>query len=88
MKIKRNVNGQEMEFELTHYEHMHAFYEWRDECDKEDVQSVLDDMELSATDEQLVVIADRFRDYMSNDDSWRYHAEYAINEVLNKKEDK
>lgn len=85
MKIKRNVNGQEMEFELTYDEHMNAFYEWHNECDKEDIQSVLEDMELTATDEQLALIADKFRDYMSCDDSWRYHAEYAINEVLKKK---
>ena len=85
MKIKRNVNGQEMEFELTDSECMHAFYEWHAECDKEDVQTVLDDMGLTATDEQLDLIADRFRDYMSEDDSWRYHAEYAINEVLKNK---
>lgn len=86
MKIKRNVNGQEMYFELTDNERMHAFYEWYAKCDKEDVQNVLDEMKLTATDEQLELIADKFRDYMSNDDSWRYHARYAINEVLSQKE--
>ena len=85
MKIKRNVNGQEMEFALTDLECMHTFYEWHAECDKEDVQTILEEMGLTATDEQLDLIADRFRDYMSNDDSWRYHAEYAINEVLKNK---
>ena len=64
---------------------MHAFYEWHAECDKEDVQNVLDEMGLTATDEQLELIADKFRDYMSEDDSWRYHAKYAINEVLKNK---
>ncbi len=87
MKIKRNVNGQEMEFELTDSEHMKAYYEWQNYVDKEDIQNVLDEMELSATDKQLDLIADNFRDYMANDDSWRYHARYAINEVLKKKED-
>ena len=82
MKIKRNVNGQEMEFELTAGEHMKAYYEWQEETDKEDVQTVLDEMELTATDEQLNVIADNFRDYIAGDDSWRYHAKCAINEVL------
>ena len=82
MKIKRNVNGQEMEFELTNDEHMIAYYEWQAEIDKEDIQSVLDEMGLSATDEQLDIIADNFRDYMAEDDSWRDHAEYAINEIL------
>jgi hypothetical protein len=85
MIIKRNVNGQEMYFELTDEECRKAFYEWYEYCDKEDIQTVLDEMELDATDEQLDLIADKFRDYMSEDDSWRYHARYAINEVLKKK---
>ena len=83
MKIKRNVNGQEMEFELTDMECMHTFYEWRNECDKEDIQSVLDEMDVSATDEQMDLIADKYRDYLSEDDAWRYHAENAIDYVLN-----
>lgn len=85
MKIKRNVNGQDMEFELTFDEHMKAYYEWQAEIDKEDVQNVLDEMGLSATDEQLDVIADNFKDYMAGDDSWRYHARNAIKEVLQNK---
>ena len=40
MKIKRNVNGQEMEFELTHGELYKAFYEQERECHKEDIQLV------------------------------------------------
>ena len=72
MKIKRNVNGQEIEFVLTFEEQMVSYYEWQNEIDKEDVQNVLDEMGLTATDEQLELIADKFRDYMSEDDSWRY----------------
>ena len=87
MKIKRNVNGQEMEFELTDSECMHAFYEYHNDVDKEDVQTILDEKGLTATDEQLDLIADKFRDYMSQDDSWRYHAKNAIYDVLNQKED-
>ena len=85
MKIKRNVNGQEIEFVLTFEEQMVSYYEWQNEIDKEDVQNVLDEMGLAATDEQLELIVDKFRDYMSVDDSWRYHARYAINEVLKNK---
>lgn len=85
MKIKRNVNGQEMEFELTDWECRTAFYEWHEAVDKEDVQTVLDEKELTVTDEQLELIADRFRDYMSEDDTWRYCAENAIYDVLRNK---
>ena len=84
MTIKRVVNGVEMSFELTESELMNAYYEWSNEIDKEDVQTVLDEMNLSVTDEQLDLIADTFRDYLSNDDSWRYHAKYAIKMILNK----
>ena len=84
MKIKRNVNGKEMEFELTDMECMHTFYEWREECDKEDIQNILDDEDLSITDEQMDLIVDRYRDYLSEDDTWRYCAENAIDYVLNK----
>ncbi len=86
MKIKRNVNGQEMEFELTFEECRKVFYEYREECDKEDIQDVLDDEDLSVTDEQMKLIVDRYRDYLSEDDTWRYCAENAIDYVLNKKE--
>lgn len=84
MIIKRVVNGIETSFELTDTELMHAYYEWRNEIDKEDVQTILDEMNLSVTDEQLDLIADEFRDYLSNDDSWRYCAKSAIQMILNK----
>lgn len=84
MKIKRNVNGQEMEFELTFEECRNVFYEYQEECDKEDAQNVLDDMELSATDNQIDLIVDKYRDYMSNDDTWYICMESAIDYVLNK----
>ena len=84
MTIKRIVNGTEMSFELTESELMHAYYEWQNEIDKEDVQTVLDEMSLSVTGEQLDLIVDTFRDCLSNDDNWLYHAEYAIERILNK----
>lgn len=37
MKISRTVNGQEMEFELTHEEHMKAFAEYQKLIDIEDI---------------------------------------------------
>lgn len=85
MKIKRNVNGQEMEFELTDWECMNAFYEWQTECDKEDIRNILDEKELLATDKQVDLIADRYRDYLSEDDTWRCCAENAIDYVLENK---
>jgi hypothetical protein len=85
MKIKRNVNGQDMYFELTDSEKMQVFYEWHNECDKEDIQNVLEEMELTATDEQLDLMADKFRDYMACDDSWRNYASLAISAVLKNK---
>ena len=83
MKIKRNVNGQEMEFELTFEECRTVFYEYRKECDKEDIQNILDEEDLSATDEQMDLIVGKYRDYLSEDDTWRYCAENAIDYVLN-----
>lgn len=88
MKIKRNVNGQEMEFELTFEEQRKVFYDYRTECDKEDIQDILDDEDLSVTDEQMSLIVDKYRDYLSEDDTWRYCAENAIDYVLNNKEGK
>ena len=40
MKIKRNVNGQEMEFELTRAEIYDAFCEQEREHYKEDIKSI------------------------------------------------
>lgn len=85
MKIKRNVNGQEMEFELTFEECRKVFYEYRAECDKEDIQNILDEEDLYATDAQIDLMADKYRDYLSEDDAWRYCAVNAIDYVLNNK---
>ena len=84
MKIKRNVNGQEIEFELTFEECRKVFYDYREECDKEDIQNILDEMECSATDEEIALMADRYRDYLSEDDAWWYCARNAVDYVLNK----
>ena len=82
MKIKRNVNGQEMEFELTSEEVLYAFYEQDKEFHKEDIQSILEKRGLSVSDEELEYIVDKYKDYLSEDDSWRYSAEAAIDDAI------
>ena len=82
MKIKRNVNGQEMEFELTHAELYKAFYEQERECHKEDIQSVLEEKGLIVSDEQFDLIVSEYDDYLSELDGWRYAAEEAISTVM------
>jgi hypothetical protein len=83
MKIKRIVNGTEMEFELTVGEHMAAYYEWQNYVDEEDIANVLEDLGQSATPKQMKAIIEEYRDICSDDDTWRYNAEAAINRVLN-----
>lgn len=82
MKIKRNVNGQEMEFELTHEELYKAFYEQERECHKEDIQLVLEEKGLIVSDEQFDLIISEYDDYLSELDGWRYAAEEAISTVM------
>ena len=83
MKIKRIVNGTKMEFELTPGEHMMAYYEWQDYVDEEDITNVLEDIGQSATAEQMKAIIEEYRDIQSDDDTWRYNAEAAIERILN-----
>ena len=83
MKIKRNVNGQDMEFELTCEEIYQAYYEQDRKFNQEDIESILEEQGLSVSFRQFQEIMDRFEDFLSNDDSWRYHAEAAIDFVLN-----
>lgn len=44
MKIKREVNGQEYEFELTWREAQETFCEFQHECDREDVEMLIECM--------------------------------------------
>ena len=78
MKIKRNVNGQEMEFELTSAEMYQAFWEQEREYYKEDIQSVYEEKDLMLTNEQFRVAVGLYEKYLSYDDSWRDAAEEAI----------
>ena len=82
MKIKRNVNGQEMEFELTSEEMYKAFWEQEKEYHKEDIRGILEEREISASDEDIEYIVSKYEDYLSEDDSWRYAAEEAIDDVI------
>lgn len=82
MKIKRNVNGQEMEFELTSEEMFKAFWEQEREYYAEDIQSVADDQGLSMTPEQFDNAIYLYKKYLSNDDNWRYVAEEAISVAI------
>lgn len=50
MKIKRNVNGQEMEFELTFTEVFDAHKEYEFDCTMEDVKNQCEDYDLSDKD--------------------------------------
>ena len=83
MNIKRNVNGQEMEFELTSEEMYKAFYEQQNQFYKDDIISTLYLRGLVVTDEQMVEIIERYDDNLSEDESWRYAAEEAIYAILN-----
>lgn len=91
MKIKRVVNGQEMEFELTSMELINAFWEQEKYNTREDLEQVLsdnfdDDIELSETEfEQVTQL---FKKYRTNSDEWIYDAESAINVILNERDGK
>lgn len=78
MKIKRNVNGQEMEFELTREEMYQAFCKQEREYHADDIQSVSEDNGILMTDEQFHRAIELYKKYLGNDDSWRYAAEEAI----------
>lgn len=93
MKIKRTVNGQEMEFELTHSEMRSAFGEYQRLIDIEDVDLYMLDelihdpescMEQFGVDVRLLEkhlddIADEFRERYEYriDDDAKYDAVYA-----------
>jgi hypothetical protein len=78
MKIKRNINGKEMEFELTSNEMYSAFYEQQNQFYKDDILSVLEEKGLMATDKQIAQMIEVYDDYLSDNDSWRY----AVNEAI------
>lgn len=68
MTIKRNVNGVEMEFELTRAERWDAYEEAQHEFDKSDIDAVFDREEYgineSEADDLINEMAYRMRRYM------------------------
>lgn len=69
MKIKREVNGQMMEFELTDNEMSAAFIEWEHTCDMQDIRSFYEDEEMPNS--VVSEIADVARDMMNDSDRCR-----------------
>lgn len=69
MKIKRNVNGQEMEFELTGMEVYDAHKEYEFDCTMEDVQMQCEDYK-GLTDEDIKKIANKALRYIAKNDSY------------------
>ena len=93
MKIKRLVNGTEVEIELTYNELMEAYSEWQESCDREDILNAFEDM----TDDDLMEVYGKtreeieslvgqmvrmYRKYMDNSDDWVYRRDSAIDDVL------
>ena len=93
MKIKRYVNGAEVEFELTYAELCNARNEWQRDCDRGDILNAFEDMTdddlmevYGKTREEIEPLVDRmawtYRKYMDNCDDWIYRRDSAIDDVL------
>lgn len=68
MKIKRIINGQEVEFELTYQELVDAHTEYEFDCTMEDVRMQCEDYEL--TDKDIVSLTSKVLHYVSKNDSY------------------
>ena len=82
MKIKRIVNGEEMEFELTIQEMRAAHFERQRQIDTDDIKLVLDEnpeeyADLEVTEEFLDKAAWLYREYCDDND-WYYKVQEAI----------
>lgn len=87
MTIKRNVNGVEMEFELTRAERWDVYEEAQHEFDKSDIDAVFDREEYgvseSEADDLIDEMAWRMRKYIDKYDChWDYARDEAIQDVL------
>jgi hypothetical protein len=87
MTIKRNVNGIEMEFELTRAERWNTYEEVQHEFDKADIDAVFDREEYgineSEADDLIDEMAYRMRRYMDKYDcDFEYSRDEAIKDVL------
>lgn len=71
MKIKRNINGQEMEFELTFHELMYAHEEYEFECMCEDIKMSLEENDgIKWSDDKLKRIAKIALNNLHKDDCY------------------
>ena len=96
MKIKRVVNGQEMEFELTDSELIQAHEEYEFDCAIDDIVSICEDNEYDITlsDEQLKEVTKFALHNLSKNDgyyesywaSFEYTLEEYIENIQNKEE--
>lgn len=87
MTIKRNVNGIEMEFELTRAERWDAYEEAQHEFDKSDIDAVFDREEYGVSESEANDLIDemayRMRRYMDKYDcEFGYARDEAIQDVL------
>ena len=56
------------------------------DCKREDIKMELEEMERTATDDEIEYILDRYEDTLSDDDCWHYHLQSAIEWVLGEDE--
>lgn len=91
MKIKREINGQVFEFELSDSERREAFEELQHIYDKQDILNGLESdyfedkyglSEKPLTDEEIEEAADLLRRYLENDDNWAICRDTAIEGFL------
>ena len=95
MKIKRTVNGTEMEFELTFIEEYNVYREYQREMDRNIIRSAFDDEDITEEDivdtygvgrevlESLVPeMAEKYREFLDNSNAWIYKRNAAIEYVV------
>ena len=70
MKIKRNVNGQEMEFELTYAEVADAHTEYDRNCTTEDIKMQCEDDYEDLTEEDFIKMTNKALHYLSKNDCY------------------
>lgn len=82
MKIKRVICGEIVEIELTETELREAYEEQEGIYDREDIELRLPVSDISSvTERQLKAMTARYKDLLSQDDSWCYCADAAIEEL-------
>ena len=90
MKIKRNVNGQEMEFELTYAEVADAHTEYEFDSTWEDIKTQCEDDYVGVTDEDIRKMTNKALHYLYKNDYY-YEAYWdsvrsAINDYMKTKQ--